>query len=131
MGKSRVIAALALLYLKATTKDIYIIYLNESLKKRDMKQCEDLWKFEQSYDKKDAERIHHVVGVKKLPIEKEILVIIDESDEIIMIDPLSFYNMTNGDKMQVVCLTATPDDGHAEGLERNLMDLLGYKLIRT
>jgi hypothetical protein len=37
MGKSRVIAALALLYLKATTKDIYIIYLNESLKKRDMK----------------------------------------------------------------------------------------------
>jgi hypothetical protein len=81
--------------------------------------------------KKDAERIHHVVGVKKLPIEKEILVIIDESDEIIMIDPLTFYNMTNGDKMQVVCLTATPDDGHSEGLERNLMDLLGYKLIRT
>ena len=36
-GKSRVIAALALLYLKASTKDIYIVYLNDSLKKRDMK----------------------------------------------------------------------------------------------
>ena len=32
-GKSRVIAALALLYLKASTKDIYIVYLNDSLKK--------------------------------------------------------------------------------------------------
>ena len=34
-GKSRVIAALAFLYLKATSKDIYIVYLNDSLKKRD------------------------------------------------------------------------------------------------
>ena len=130
-GKSRVIAALALLYLKASTKDIYIVYLNDSLKKRDMKQCEDLWKFEQSYDQKDAKRIHHIVGVKNLAIDKECLVIIDESDEIIMLDPLTFYKMTKGDQMQVVCLTATPDDGHAEGLERNLMDLMGYKLVRT
>ena len=130
-GKSRVICALALLYLKASKKDIYIVYLNDSLKKRDMKQCEDLWKFEQSYDKKDAERIHHVVGVRNLPTDKECLVIIDESDEIIMLDPLKFYNMTKGEQMQVVCLTATPDDGHAEGLERKLMDLMGYKLVCT
>jgi hypothetical protein len=76
-------------------------------------------------------RINYVVGVKNLPKEKECLVIIDESDEIIMMDPLTFYKMTKGESMQVVCLTATPDDGHAEGLERNLMDLMGYKLVRT
>ena len=33
--------------------------------------------------------------------------------------------------MKVVCLTATPDDGVDDGLERDLMKLMGYKLIKT
>ena len=69
MGTSRVIAALALLYLKSTPKDIYIVYLNESLKKRDMDQCKDLWTFEGARNKKKALRIKHVVGIKKVPAD--------------------------------------------------------------
>ena len=130
-GKSRVIAALALLYLKTTSKDIYIVFLNDSLKKRDKEQCNDLWTFEGHLDKKNAKRIHHVVGVNNIPADKECLVIVDESDEIIMSDPVKFYNKTSGANLQVVCLTATPDDGYADGLERNLLDLMGYKLIRA
>ena len=36
-----------------------------------------------------------------------------------------------GKKLTVICLTATPDDGINDGCERNLMDLMGYRLIRT
>ena len=92
MGKSRVISALALLYLKTTSKDIYIVYLNDSLKKRDKNQCKDLWTFEGARDKQNALRIKHVVGISKLPTDKECLVIVDESDEIIMSDPVKFFN---------------------------------------
>ena len=52
---------------------------------------------EKHYDKKDAERIHHVVGVKNLPKDQECLVIVDESDEIIMNDPVKFYKTTIGE----------------------------------
>ena len=90
-GKSRVIAALALLYLKSTSKDIYIVFLNDSLKKRDKEQCKELWTFEGIFDKENAKRIHHVVGVNSIPKDKECLVIVDESDEIIMSDPTKFY----------------------------------------
>jgi hypothetical protein len=48
-----------------------------------------------------------------------------------MNDPVKFYKMTMSEKMQVVCLTATPDDGYADGLERNLLDIMGYKIVRT
>ena len=68
-GKSRVITALALLYLKTTPKDIYIVYLNDSLKKRDRDQCKDLWTFEVARDKKNSQRIKHVVGINKVPAD--------------------------------------------------------------
>ena len=48
-----------------------------------------------------------------------------------MKDPHEFATSTMGEKLQVVCLTATPDDGINEGSERNLMNLMGYRLIRT
>jgi len=48
-----------------------------------------------------------------------------------MSDPVKFYNKTKGELMEVVCLTATPDDGYADGLERDLIELMGYKLVRT
>jgi hypothetical protein len=44
---------------------------------------------------------------------------------------VEFASLTTGDKLQVICLTATPDDGINDGCERNLMKLMGYKLIQT
>ena len=48
-----------------------------------------------------------------------------------MRDPVEFATLTTGEKLQVVCLTATPDDGIHDGCERNLMNLMDYRLIRT
>ena len=48
-----------------------------------------------------------------------------------MRDPVEFASSTIGEKLQVVCLTATPDDGINDGCEKNLMNLMGYKLIKT
>jgi len=39
--------------------------------------------------------------------------------------------MTMGSKLQVICLTATPDDEVDDGCERKLMDLMKFKTIRT
>lgn len=72
-----------------------------------------------------------MVDVEDLPAKKACLAIFDESDDIIMKDPEKFYKKTKGKLMKVVCLTATPDDGYDDGLERNLMDLMGYRLIIT
>lgn len=71
------------------------------------------------------------MGVKGIPKNKDTIIIVDESDEMIMRDPLEFASSTTGGKLQVVCLTATPDDGINDGRERNLMNLMGYRLIRT
>ena len=42
-----------------------------------------------------------------------------------------FCKRTVRDLIKVVCLTATPDDGFDDSLERNLMKSMGYKLVRT
>lgn len=44
---------------------------------------------------------------------------------------LKYYKATKGTNVQVVCLTATPDDGYDAGNERTLIELMGYKLLRT
>ena len=31
----------------------------------------------------------------------------------------------------MICLTATPDDGYIDGNEHKLIELMGYKVIRT
>ena len=76
-------------------------------------------------------RLIHVVGVDKIPPSKRCLVIVDESDEMIMRNPEHFLTKTKNKNAKVVCLTATPDDGYDDSLERNLMNLLGYRLVRT
>ena len=48
-----------------------------------------------------------------------------------MKNPVKFVKKTMDENLQVVCLTATPDDGIDDGSERNLLNLMGYKLIRT
>jgi hypothetical protein len=40
------------------------------------------------------ERLHHVVGVANLPKNKKCVIIIDESDDIIMRDPVLFATKT-------------------------------------
>ena len=72
-----------------------------------------------------------MVGVDKIPRSAECIVIVDESDDISMKGPVKFVKKTMSKNLQVVFLTATPDDGVDDGSERELMNLMGYKLIRT
>ena len=69
-GKSRVIAALAFLFLQLNKQEIYLVYSNNGLMRRDMKQCEDLWAFAGAANEKQMNRLHHIVGVDGLPTNK-------------------------------------------------------------
>ena len=111
MGKSRVAAALAFHFMLTTRREIYLVFSDQGLLDRDKDQCKDLWKYAGIAKPKDMERLHHVVGVSYLPKNKKCVIIIDESDDIIMRDPVLFATKTMEKSKQIVCLTATPDDG--------------------
>ena len=74
-------------------------------------------------------RLHHVVGIGGVPKTKTCVVIVDESDDVVMKDPENFAKKMMDAKKRVVCLTATPDDGAEEGSERKLMTMMGFKTI--
>ena len=131
MGKSRVAAALAFHMLTTTKREVYLVFSDEGLLNRDQEQCKDLWKYTGITNKNDMKRLHHVVGIDDLPTTKKCVIIIDESDDIIMRNPVLFAKKTMGKSKSIVCLTATPDDGVEEGSERNLLNMMGYKLLRT
>ena len=46
-------------------------------------------------------------------------------------DPVKFYKKISSPNVQVVCLTATPDDGYSDGTERQLIQLMGFTCINT
>ena len=48
-----------------------------------------------------------------------------------MKNPKKFAQSISNEKIRVICLTATPDDGLSEGSERVLIDLLEFKRIYT
>jgi hypothetical protein len=43
--------------------------------------------------------------------DKETILIVDESDDVIMKNPKKFAQLILNEKIKVICLTATPDDG--------------------
>ena len=54
--------------------------------------------------------------------------IIDESDERMFRDLTEFNAKTKSEKVHTICLTATPYDGEDGGLEKRVLDELGYKI---
>ena len=98
-GKSRVAAALAYHFLLTTKKQIYIVFPDEGLMRRDRDQCKDLWLYAGLVDAEGFQRLHHVVGVKGIPKSKETIIIVDESDEIIMRNPVEFASCTMGARL--------------------------------
>lgn len=74
-------------------------------------------------------RLYHVVGIDGVPPRKQCVVIVDESDDVVMKDPENFAKKMMAINKLVVCLTATPDDGTEEGSERKLMTMMGFKTI--
>lgn len=58
-GKSRVAAALAFYYLATTRKQVYLVYPDEGLMRRDQEQCQHLWAFAGYVHRKEMARLHH------------------------------------------------------------------------
>lgn len=58
-GKSRVSAALALYFLTSTKKQVYLVFPDEGLMRRDQEQCKYLWAYAGHAHKKDMARLHH------------------------------------------------------------------------
>ena len=44
-------------------------------------------------------------------------------------DVVTFWKITKRDEKRVICLTATPDDGYVEGVERKIVQMMGYQEI--
>ena len=117
-GKSRVAAALAYLFLSTTTKKIYMVYPDRGLMRRDREQCKYLWKYAGLVDEKGFQRLQFITDLTKIEKNKKSIIVVDESDAIIMKDPEMFAESTMGCNLEVVCLTATPDDDIDEGVIR-------------
>ena len=126
-GKSRVAAALAFYFMKNSRLPVYIVFANDGLMNRDKDQCKDLWQYAQGVDEKIIGRIHYITDISSIPSNKISVVIVDESDDIMLKNPIGFYNQVKKPGIRVICLTATPDDGYSAGAERNLISLMGFK----
>ena len=96
MGKSRVAAALAFHMLIKTKKEVYLVYSDGGLLNRDKEQCKDLWSYAGIKNEKEMKRLHHVVGIADITTNKKCVIIIDESDDVIMRDPELFAKKTMG-----------------------------------
>ena len=130
-GKSRVAAAIAFFFLKTSKLPIYMVYPNLGLLQRDKSKCQGLWRFAEGVDARVKDRLHHVCGIESVPKNKRALVIVDESDSIMLEDPIRFFKQVKNPNVHVICLTATPDDGFTEGAERNIIELMGFRQIKT
>jgi len=122
-GKSRVAAtiALLLLILKTSVKKIYLIYLNDVLKKKDQEDFQDLWSM-----MPNAERVtyHSSIGFTPGPNS---VVVLDESDQYCFDDPIAFQKFVR--KTTCVCLTATCSDDQTGGLERAVLKKMNFKIF--
>lgn len=56
--------------------------------------------------------------------------IIDESDERMFRDLNAFYAKTKGENLIVICLTATPYEGEADGTQVKALEELKYKIYK-
>jgi hypothetical protein len=60
------------------------------LRKRDQLECQGLWKFLGKWDSKNKKRLKHIVDISKVNLNQESILIVDESDDVIMKNPKKF-----------------------------------------
>ena len=104
-----------------TVTKVHIVFSNKHLMGRDTVDFEYYWLL-LGYDKSKVE--FHVGFDNWKPVYGELL-IIDEIDNIIFRDPITFSEFVDG--CLVIGFTATPDDFNHVGAERNTLSLLNVK----
>jgi len=124
-GKSRVAAtiALLLLVLKANVKAVHIVYLNKVLMKKDQDDFKDLLSL---VPRGGCVDYHSDIQFTPGPGS---VILIDESDEYAFNDPVAFMRFTR--KAACICLTATCSEASQNGIERQVLEKMRFKIFEN
>ena len=127
-GKSIIHAALTYLFLHQTDYDIYVVFQHEGLLEVDKERNRKLQIYCDGARKKYSTRVMYKTDLVRKNFTKTCVMIIDESDDRMFKDMEAFYKATKSDKVITICLTATPYDGDANGLQAITLNELGYQI---
>ena len=75
--------------------------------------------------------MHYQIDLRRKTSKKKSVMIIHESDERQFRDLEEFHKATQSERVYTICLTATAYDGSVDGLERWVLDELGYKIYTS
>ena len=59
------------------------------------------------------------------------VLIVDESDQVMFKNLRAFWQMINHPNRKVVCMTAASDDNYEKGVERQAIEAMGFKVYRN
>ena len=110
--------------------NVYILFSDKGLMDRDLEECRSLWRFLGASSSKERNRLKHISDVKLINTRSPGTIIVDESDDVIFKDLLTFYKYTKHSNKKVICLTASPDDGK-DGIERKILQNMKYSTVQT
>ena len=127
-GKSRIHAAITLLFLQNTDYNISVVFQNEGLLKADEQRNDCLIRYCDASSTKWSGRVRYQTDLRPKNNRKTTVLIIDESDERMFKDLEAFYKATKSEKVITICLTATAYEGGKDGLQRTALEELGYKV---
>ena len=54
------------------------------------------------------------------------VLIVDESDQVMFKNLRAFWQMINHSERKVICMTAASDDNYAKGVERQAIEAMGF-----
>ena len=121
-GKSRTLATIALILLltNATTK-VHLVFDSKHFKERDEREFSDWWELNGI---SGSVEYHIGLDFDSKPTD---IILIDEADEVILSDHAKFEKKVKSSRC--ICLTATPDNENKNGVERETLNLSGFKFI--
>ena len=92
---------------------VHLVFDNETLKGRDLKDFESLWTLLGC-----QEKVQYHIGQDFVAVEGE-LIIVDESDTPMFEAPERFAKLIDG--IACICFTATPDNCDGKGVEAQVI----------
>lgn len=100
--------------LKCTKFNVKVLFQNDSLMNADLQRGKHISLF---LGKEWSKRVKYISSLPKQKLNKNTVVIIDESDYFMFKDPDEFHKKINQSQCYAVCLTGTVYDGTSLGFE--------------
>lgn len=98
---------------------VHLIFDNKHLMERDKADFENLWRLSGCQNK-----VEYHIGYDFKP-EENSLILIDESDRVMFVQPKSFVNFLG--KKFCICFTATPSNCDQQGVEAEVIKALDFE----